>query len=175
MLIVFETHAITDDNEADVVTGWRPGRLSAAGKLSAKALGNRRRNESYEAVYCSDLGRAVETAQVAFGDADQAVFLDWRLRECDFGSWTGLSRTFVESCRLEFIETPYPDGESWRQSIERVKLFLIELQATRRHDRLLVIGHMATWLALEEHFRDRRLEDMLTSERTWQPGWYYIG
>lgn len=41
--VVFETHALTEDNERGVATGWLPGRLSARGRDNAVAMGRRRR------------------------------------------------------------------------------------------------------------------------------------
>jgi broad specificity phosphatase PhoE len=37
--IVYETHSLTEDNEAGRATGWLPGRLSAAGRELAAELG----------------------------------------------------------------------------------------------------------------------------------------
>src|SRR5262245_17997040 len=87
--IVFETHALTEDNENGVATGWLPGRLSARGRENAMAMGRRRREDGIAAVFCSDLRRSVETAELAFGATGLPLFLDWRLRECDFGELNG--------------------------------------------------------------------------------------
>jgi broad specificity phosphatase PhoE len=54
--LVFETHAITTDNEAGIATGWRQGELSARGRLTASELGRRRRNDGIAAVYVSASG-----------------------------------------------------------------------------------------------------------------------
>lgn len=67
--IVYETHAITTDNEAGISTGWLAGRLSAQGRREALELGERRRCEDVAAVFTSDLHRSVETARLAFPDA----------------------------------------------------------------------------------------------------------
>jgi 2,3-bisphosphoglycerate-dependent phosphoglycerate mutase len=40
--IVFETHAITTDNERGVATGWLAGRLSSRGREAATELGRGR-------------------------------------------------------------------------------------------------------------------------------------
>jgi broad specificity phosphatase PhoE len=63
--IVYETHSITEDNERGIATGRLPGRLSAEGRRLARQLGERRRGGRF--VFVSDLGRAVETAELAFG------------------------------------------------------------------------------------------------------------
>lgn len=76
--IVFETHSTTEDNEAGRATGWLPGRLSATGRAQAAQLGGRRRDDGIAAVFCSDLGRAVETATIAFGESGIPVLLDSR-------------------------------------------------------------------------------------------------
>ena len=68
--IVFETHSLTEDNEAGLATGWLSGRLSATGREYAVALGSGRRADGLAAVFSSDLGRAVETAAIAFAHSD---------------------------------------------------------------------------------------------------------
>jgi broad specificity phosphatase PhoE len=85
VVIVFETHSLTTDNEAGVATGWLDGQLSERGRALAPELGRRRRNDGVAAVFSSDLGRAVQTVQVAFGGSGIPVHLDARLRECDYG------------------------------------------------------------------------------------------
>lgn len=64
--VTVETHATTEDNEAGIATGWLPGRLSAAGKAQAGELGHRRADGGYDAIFSSDLVRAVETVRIAF-------------------------------------------------------------------------------------------------------------
>ena len=61
--IVFETHSLTVDNERGIATGWLGGALSARGRALAEELGERRRDDGIDAVFASDLARAVETAR----------------------------------------------------------------------------------------------------------------
>ena len=68
--IVFETHSLSEDNERGIATGWLPGRLSASGRENAAQMGRRRRGDGISAVFTSDLRRAAQTAQIAFGDTD---------------------------------------------------------------------------------------------------------
>ena len=68
---------------------------------------------------------------------------------------------------------PYPGGESWRQAVERVSGLLEELRRDRDGERVLVIGHSATRLALEVVANSRNLEELLGAPFTWQPGWEY--
>jgi broad specificity phosphatase PhoE len=65
--IVFETHALSEDNEGGLATRWLPSRLSECGRANAVEMGRRRSDDGIAAVFSSDLRRAVETAQIAFG------------------------------------------------------------------------------------------------------------
>ena len=71
------------------------------------------------------------------------------------------------------IDERYPDGETWREAVERVRGFLDELARTRDGDRLLVIGHMSAWYALECHVKGVALEQVFGTRMAWQEGWEY--
>jgi broad specificity phosphatase PhoE len=86
--LVYETHATTTDNDAGIATGWLPGRLSPAGRAQARELGERHAR-GVDAVFASDLARAVETAAIAFAGRGIPVFQDHRLRECGYGDLNG--------------------------------------------------------------------------------------
>src|SRR5262249_58928768 len=89
--VVFETHSTSEDNEAGFATGWLGGRLSDAGREQAFLLGERRRRDGLDVVFTSDLNRAVETAQIAFGTSELRVLLGWRLRGCNYGRLNGMA------------------------------------------------------------------------------------
>ncbi|HEY0417229.1 MAG TPA: histidine phosphatase family protein [Gaiellaceae bacterium] len=168
-VVVFETHATSEDNEAGIATGWLGGALSAAGRTQAEELGARRRADRLDAVYSSDLHRAVETARIAFPDAELPVRLDWRLRECDYGELNGMPRARLDQARVAHVERPWPGGESWRQAVYRVSSFLDELAGGR----VLVIGHVATRWALEHRAHGRSIDELAREEFEWRPGWEY--
>jgi broad specificity phosphatase PhoE len=169
--IAFETHAISEDNERGIATGWLPGRLSAAGRRLARDLGARHRDDHLAAVWSSDLARAVETATIAFTGSGLTVRADRRLRECDYGALNGAP---VERLlpRARFIAAPYPGGESYRGVVARVGDFLAELGPYEGR-RVLLIGHSATRWALDHLLAGRALEDLVDADFAWQPGWLY--
>lgn len=169
--LVFETHSTTEDNEKGVATGWLPGRLSAAGRGQAQQMGRRRANDGIEAIFTSDLARAVETVRVAFADPEVPIFIDWRLRECDYGEFTGVAPDMLE--RAEHIDVSYPSGESWRQAVERVGWFLRDLEGRWDGSRVLVVGHTATRWGLDHLVNDVALETLLEASFEWQEGWEY--
>jgi len=168
--VIFETHSTTEDNEIGIGTGWNPGQLSAAGREQARLLGERRRDDGITAIFTSDLERALETVSIAFGNAGIPVLHDWRLRECNYGALNGTEAAIDEPS--SYIDTPYPDGESWTEAIDRVLSFLPDLY--RWHGRrVLVIGHAATGRALRRYATGRTIQELLSEPFNWQPGWEY--
>ena len=173
--IVFETHALSEDNERGIATGWLPGRLSARGRENAAQMGQRRRADGIAAVFTSDLRRAAETAQLAFGDTDIPILCDWRLRECDFGRRNGTPSVEIRKDREQYLDQPYPTGESHRQAVQRVAGLLTDLPTRWAGQRVMVIGHLATDRALEHVVNNTTLEDLVTAEFTWREhGWEYL-
>jgi 2,3-bisphosphoglycerate-dependent phosphoglycerate mutase len=172
--IVFETHALTEDNENGVATGWLPGRLSATGRANAAEMGRRRGHDGIAAVFCSDLRRSVETAEIAFAGTDIPVLFDWRLRECDFGTLNGSPGAALRATRTQYIDRPFPAGESHRQAIHRVAGLLTDLPSRWAGQRVMLIGHLATYRALEHVADSVPIEDTVTADFTWRPeGWQY--
>jgi alpha-ribazole phosphatase/probable phosphoglycerate mutase len=171
--LVFETHARTEDNEQGRATGWLPGRLSDRGRVQALELGRRRRDDGLAAVFSSDLGRAAETASVAFSGSAIAVLHDWRLRECDYGHRNGMPVAELHASRRAYLDRPYPGGESWRQAVARAGRFLADLPLRWSGQRVLVIGHLATWWGLEHLIGGVPLETLLEESFAWQEGWEY--
>lgn len=171
--IVFETHSRTVDNERGVATGWLGGALSADGRALAEGLGERRRDDRLDAVFSSDLARAVETAEIAFAGTDIPVFLDWRLREIDYGELNGAPADAIAAERARRVDRPFPGGESYRDAVGRVASFLDDLRGGCAGERVLLIGHTATRWALDHLLDGRRLEVVVAAPFDWREGWEY--
>jgi broad specificity phosphatase PhoE len=125
--LVYETHAISTDNERGIATGWLQGELSERGRELARELGRRRRDDGLAAVFASDLRRAVETAELAFAGTEIPIRQDERLRECDYGDLNGGPAAEVAATKLSRIDTPFPNGESYVDVVERTRGFLADL------------------------------------------------
>ena len=171
--LVYETHSLTTDNEDGIATGWLPGRLSATGREQARLLGERRRKEGIAAVFASDLGRAVETAELAFGDSGLPVSLDRRLRECDYGELNGAPAAHVAAVRARHVDTPFPAGESYRQVVARTAEILADLRRDWDGRRVCVIAHSANRWALDHLLHGTPLEELVDAPFAWREGWEY--
>src|SRR5690606_11251430 len=127
--IVYETHSISEHNEAGIASGWLPGELSERGLALAVELGERRRDDGLDAVFSSDLRRAVQTALVALGDLGIPFIQDRRLRECHYGEFDGMPVSLLEARRVRHIAEPWPGGQSYRDVVRQMSDFLAELAA----------------------------------------------
>jgi len=172
--LVFETHSLTVDNEHKLATGWLGGTLSSRGRALAAELGQRRRDDGVEVVFASDLARAVETAEIAFGRTAIPVLLDWRLRELDYGDMNGEPAAAVERVRAAHVDIPFAGGESYRDAVARVASFLDDVRAVCAGQRILVIGHTATRWALDHLLDGWPLDRAVAAPFDWREGWEYV-
>lgn len=171
--IIYETHSTTIDNERGIATGWLPGKLSAAGREQARRLGERRR-ENIQAVFVSDLTRAVETAKIAFGGRDIPIYQDPRLRECNYGEWNGMPVARLAAERSGHVFEPWPGGQSYLDVVEQTRDFLRGVARDWNGSTVVVIAHSANRWALDHLLHGVPLEDLVDAPFNWQEGWRYV-
>jgi broad specificity phosphatase PhoE len=171
MKLWFETHSTSIDNERGIASGHLDVPLSGKGRLQAAELGLRYAERLPAIVYTSDLNRAYATAEIAFAASEVPMIQDRRLRECDYGAWSGCSVRQLDPVRATFVDHPFPGGESFRDVVLRVEDFLNSLRRDR--DPVLLVAHRAPWYALEHLLRRKDLTELVTSGWNWQPGWEY--
>ena len=171
-MLIFETHATSLDNERGLASGWFDVDLSPAGEAEARSLGERRRLETLAAVYCSDLRRAWRTAEIAFAGRALPIVRDARLRECDYGRLTRQPAGALDP-RDQWLDTPFPGGESLAQAVARVESWLADARVSSAGATVIVIGHRATHYAFEHLLRGVPLRDAVVAPWSWQPGWTY--
>jgi broad specificity phosphatase PhoE len=167
--LIYETHSITVDNEQGIATGWLPGELSEDGRRLAREMGPRRRD--VDAVFSSDLRRAVQTVELAGLTAPHLQ--DWRLRECNYGSLNGAPVDSLDP-REARVRTPYPGGQSYTDVMELTRSFLEDVKRWYDGQVVLVVAHSANRWSFEHLLGSRApLEELIVSPFNWQPGWEY--
>lgn len=171
--IIYETHQTSTDNEAGIATGWLPGALSALGRTQALELAERRRHDGISAVFTSDLWRAVETADIAFGATDIPIIQDVRLRECNYGELNGAPVARIAAERANRVSTPFPGGQSYEDVVRATEAFLRDLASDWEGRRVLIIAHSANLWALQVLLGGARLEELVVAPFDWQPGWFF--
>jgi broad specificity phosphatase PhoE len=173
-VLILETHATSLDNEAGLASGWYDVDLSPTGERQAQELGVRRASLEITNVFCSDLIRSRRTADIAFGSRGIPIHADRRLRECHYGDLTRSPSAEIEARRLDAIETPFPNGESYTQAVARVQEWLTDSVSSATQGALVVIGHRATFYAFEHLLKGVPLRDVIGRPWQWRPGWSYV-
>lgn len=123
--------------------------MTERGHRQAERLAGWARTASPDAIYSSDLSRAVLTAQTAASGIGLELRVDPRLREVDFGRGEGLTRTQMQGAfPLELgaflanpATVPLPGGEPGTAAIERVTAALTEISAKHPEGRILIVMH----------------------------------
>ena len=169
----YETHSISVDNERGIATGWLPGELSPAGRRLSGELGKRLKERAVQAIFSSDLHRAVETAGIARRRWAAPVILDDRLREANYGALNGAPLETVHAERLRRIERPFPDGESYVDVIERTRGFLLSLGQDWEGTSICIVAHSANRWAIDWLLDRRPIADSVVAPFAWRPGWRY--
>lgn len=170
--IIFESHSTTTDNQAKLAAGWYDVALSDLGEQQAKELGERRKGQHFDVIFCSDLQRSYRTAQIAFGDKFP-IIQDARLRECNYGKFNRAPKAEVEAMRESRLHTPFPEGESYEHTSKRMKQFLDDLFKNHDDKTVLIVGHRATQYGLDQWIKGLSLKEAVLAPWQWQPGWKY--
>lgn len=170
--IIFEAHGTTFDNEAHLSSGWNDVALSPLGEQQSKEMGERYKDDNFDIIFCSDLQRAFKSAEIGFGNKWQIV-TDSRLRECNYGDLTQHPSEEVDVQKPLRLTEPFPNGESYAETSERMKSFLEDLLKDHDGKRVMVIGHRATQYGLDHLINGVPMEQLVSAKFKWQPGWEY--
>lgn len=173
--ITYFVHGTTTDNETERGTGWLPGELSAKGIEQSRVLRSQIPDTVFDVVFCSDLQRAIDSATITFGDAYMIV-QDDRLRECNYGDLNGAEKPSFGPLE-NYIDTPYPNGESYRDVEQRMADFCTFLLERYDGKQVAIVAHQAPQLALDVLLRGRTWKQAIAEDwrknKAWQPGWSY--
>lgn len=175
--ITYFVHGTTTDNEHGLATGWAPGELSATGKQQALALGSQVGDAHFDVVFCSDLQRAIESASLAFGDKFEIVE-DSRLREANYGNFTGEPAKTFKHRLADYVDLPFPEGESYRDIEHRIASFLNFIDENYSGQSIAIVAHQAPQLALDVLIQGKSWVQAINEDwrhsKAWQPGWLYV-
>lgn len=177
MKITYLVHSITKDNEAGLATGWMQGELSGEGTKRARGLAGDLQSRGFDAVFCSDLKRAMDSAELFFGGT-LPVFVDWRLRECNYGELDGRpAKEFRKDREQEYVNTPYLGGESYKDVGERMRSFMADAERLFAGKHIAIVAHQAPQLALDVILKgytwEQAIENDWRKTGAWQAGWEY--
>jgi broad specificity phosphatase PhoE len=174
--ITYFVHGTTTDNEMGISSGWSDAGLSQLGIEQSKKLADQTKDQNFDVVFTSDLKRAVDSAQITWGDKYE-IIQDQRLRECNYGDMNGKPSSEVEPIQEKAIYTPMPNGESYEMVKQRVNDFLDFLKENYDGKHIAIVAHKAPQLALDVLLKGMTWDQAFASDwrltKSWQPGWEY--
>lgn len=135
-MVLLARHGETDDNRPPLrVQGSRDTPLNATGRAQAAELAARMAGERPAALYCSQLGRARETAEIVGAAVGLEPVVDPRWAEGWRGRWEGRLFEDIERDEPELYAAwrragpgfCFPEGESLAEHSDRVAAALDEV------------------------------------------------
>ncbi|MBW2065934.1 MAG: histidine phosphatase family protein [Deltaproteobacteria bacterium] len=156
-------HAKSEWNQSKRIQGQKDSPLTEEGKREAERWGEFLVSFCWDRIMTSDAGRALETANIVNGFLNVPVHTDIRLKEQDWGRWTG--KTLVEIKREEpdFLEKEIdsgwkfcpPGGEDRLSLLKRSRESLLSAAGRWPGENILVITHEGVIKCLIYHLLGR--------------------
>lgn len=175
--ITYFVHGTTTDNENHKSSGWNNAKLSDLGIQQSKDLADQTKHLKFDAVFTSDLSRAIDSAKLTWGTT-YPVYADKRLRECNYGNLNGQDSETVEPLQEKSISSPMPNGESYEDVKSRIRDFLVFVKSEYEGKHIAIVAHKAPQLALDVLVKGMTWEEAFANDwrksQAWQPGWDYF-
>lgn len=171
MKIYITRHGETEWNKEGRMQGWKNSNLTEDGIKNAKKLGERLKHVDFDCIYCSPLGRAVDTAKYIRQDKDTKIVLIDSLKEMGFGKWEGMEQdTINELYPIEYFNfwnkphlySPI-EGESFDELFERIKDVLNQIISNSSLENVLIVSHAVAIKAIYAIIKNYPLEEL------WKP------
>lgn len=153
-LVILARHGESDWNAAGRFQGQADRPLTPRGRRQAQELAARLAHVPLDAIYASDLRRALDTAKAIARARELEVETVRELREVDVGSWSGLTRDEAErrfpEGYLRWLDwgNGWDDGETYEEMGARVVEAVRRLAVRHPEGRILVVSHGGSLRAL---------------------------
>jgi probable phosphoglycerate mutase len=156
-------HAPTEWNRAGRIQGQADSPLTPVGRQWAARWGVRLAHFQIERLLTSDIGRAITTVREMNTTLKRPVIVDARLREQDWGRWTGCvhrllrtedAATYARQQALGWHFRP-PGGESHLEVLERAMVALRNASTAYPGEHILVVAHEGVLKCLIYHLAIR--------------------
>jgi probable phosphoglycerate mutase len=147
--LVLVRHGQTDWNSEGRYQGQAGPGLNDAGREQARSTARELASMHINALYTSDLRRALETAHIIADTLDVSLRTDPRLREINQGVWQGMLFADIQArygedlrrFRHNPVENSPPGGETVAQLAHRVTAALDDIAAHHPEGHVVVVTH----------------------------------
>ena len=147
----YERHQQVPQNLKGLVVGHMNPGLTDQGREDARLLWIRWEHVAFDICIVPDLNRAIETAEIVFAGRDVPIVQEARIRGVNFGDYEGRPRLEVAKVRDQYIDKPFPNGESLTQVLQRFRSFLTDLANERDGQTVMIVGTGSDSVAIFRH------------------------
>jgi len=157
-------HAQTVWNREKKIQGHSDSPLTTDGKRQASGWGQILSQFSWDRILASDTGRALETADRINRVLNLSLTTDDRLREQDWGRWTGKTISQIKTEEPQMVAAQVnagwdfrpPGGEDRNRVLHRSKTALLEAAVRWPGDNFLVVTHEGVIKCIIYHLCGRK-------------------
>jgi probable phosphoglycerate mutase len=143
--IYLARHGQSIHNKEQIIAGQLDSELTGEGVADAQSVARAIGRSDFDAIYCSDLRRARETAEVIVDALDLTCPLTFStlLRELDYGEYTSqpVSEAFHFLDYKVVQDQRYPGGESFQDLEKRIAQFVKQFCIEAEGKRVLIVAH----------------------------------
>ncbi|MBU5306226.1 histidine phosphatase family protein [Clostridioides mangenotii] len=161
-------HGQTNWNIQGKTQGHGNSDLTESGESQAKQLAESLVNRNIDYIYSSDLGRAVQTAELIGNKLGLKVEMTEGLREMGFGVWEGL---LIKEIQKDYADTyktwrdePHmvniPGGETLHIIKQRVDKFIEEINEKYDNKNIVLVTHSITLRVMLLSFLNSGMENI---------------
>jgi broad specificity phosphatase PhoE len=147
--LILIRHGRTDWNDQRRYQGHDGPGLNAIGRRQAEDLAEKLSTWQIQALYSSDLPRAIETASIIGNKLNLTVSTDPRLREIHQGEWQGM---LIDDIKIQYYETlkryyfdpanhSPPGGEMMADLARRFVAALDDIAADHLGQQVVIVTH----------------------------------
>ena len=161
MQIYFVRHGQTEWNLLGKMQGNTDIPLNDIGREQARRTAEKLKHIPIDAIYCSPLIRAYETAEIINQNWKLPLFVDERLRERNFGEYEGNASADLDYRKLWSLSDvpPFQGAEDTNAFYRRVEGFLDELIAAGKYNTVLMVAHGGVSIPYYCYFHGYQLTD----------------
>ncbi|PIO07016.1 histidine phosphatase family protein [Candidatus Woesearchaeota archaeon CG08_land_8_20_14_0_20_43_7] len=144
MILTITRHGETIENRDRICQGQLDGLLNDLGIEQAKKLASRLKDESFDIIYCSDLGRTKDTLkEIRCFHPDTPVVFVKELRERNMGELEGQKHRidWKVAVQEERKDMRIPGGESFQELYDRVNVFVDHIRSKHSNESVLFVTH----------------------------------
>ncbi len=142
-------HGESEFNHAGRFAGFSDVDLTDTGRWQVERLRERIADEKIDAVYSSDLKRAVRTAEIAMEGRGMSITTCPEVREINYGEVDGLPFSEIKTRYPDLakqlstseLELAFPGGETFSDFVQRVSTFKERLAKHAQTETVLLVAH----------------------------------